>query len=714
MPRELARLRELALNLRWTWNQPASNLFARLDPELWESTNHNPVLLLATVDRAKLTAAAQDRTYLADLDLALQDLEAYMSDEDTWFRREHGEERDTLIAYFSAEYGLTEALPIYSGGLGVLAGDHLKSASDLGVPLVGVGLLYQQGYFRQYLDEAGWQRESYDTNDFERLPLTLERGADGEPLLVEAPFPGRSVYAQIWRAQVGRVPLYMLDTNVPQNSRPEDRDITDQLYGGDIETRIRQEIVLGIGGYRALELLGLRPSVYHMNEGHNAFLALERVRRLMETRGISFAEAGRLVRASSVFTTHTPVAAGHDYFPPELMDRYLGEYPEQLGIPRAEFLALGRQDPYNDKEYFCQTILALKMSEHSNGVSKLHGAVSRQMWSELYPGRTVDEVPIGYITNGVHMPSFVAPEVERLCERYAGPGWRQEGKETLRERFERMPPGELWEVRERQRRELVRYARERLQAQWRRRGLPESHVGSAADALNPEVLTIGFARRFATYKRATLLLRDPDRLARILEHPARPVQVVFAGKAHPRDEGGKELIRRIAELSTREPFRGRLVFLEDYNIGVARRLVQGADVWLNNPQRPMEASGTSGMKAGSNGGLNVSTLDGWWDEAWAESGNLPDPPGWAIGHGETYEDKEQQDRVEAEALYDLLEGELAPMFYDRDADGLPRRWIARAKTAIRTISPVYNTDRMLREYTERLYLPAAASSRRAG
>ncbi|MDP9383369.1 MAG: alpha-glucan family phosphorylase [Chloroflexota bacterium] len=711
LPSELTRLRELAYNLRWSWNRPAADLFERIDPALWESTNHNPVLLLSTVDPGRLEAVAQDQTYLADLERASQDLEAYLADDNTWFRREHGDMGDTTIAYFSAEYGLTEALPIYSGGLGVLAADHLKSASDLGVPLVAIGLMYQHGYFRQYLDEGGWQRESYDVNDFEKLPLTLQRDADGNPLLVESPFSDRPVYAHVWRAQVGRVPLYLLDTNVSEN-RPEDRAITDQLYGGDIETRMRQEIVLGIGGYRALELLGVQPSVYHMNEGHNAFLALERVRSLMESRGLQFVEARRIAAESSVFTTHTPVAAGHDYFPPELVDRYLTEYREQLGLTRAEFFALGRHEPGNDQEYFCQTILALKMSTHNNGVSELHGHVSRQMWQDLYPGTTVDEVPIGHITNGVHMPSFVAPAVDALCERHVGSGWRQESPQALRERFERIPAADLWEIRTRQRKDLVAYARERLRAQLERRGVSASEVRSAADALDPDSLTIGFARRFATYKRATLLLRDPERLASILSNADRPVQLVFAGKAHPRDEGGKELIRRIVEMSRQEPFLGRLVFLEDYNIGVARRLVQGADVWLNNPLRPMEASGTSGMKAAANGVLNLSTLDGWWAEAWAASGTLPNPPGWAIGQGETYEDKELQDRLEAEALYDLLESGVVPLFYERDEQGLPQRWVERMKSAIYTVSPVYNTDRMLREYTEDFYLPAAAAGTR--
>lgn len=710
LPQRLEPLRQLAYNLRWSWNHPTERLFARLEPQLWESTNHNPVLLLSSITDDRLEAVAVDSDFVADLQSAVADLETYVSDDSTWFRQEHGDTGGPLIAYFSAEFGLTEALPIYSGGLGVLAADHLKSASDLGLPLVAVGLLYQHGYFKQQLSESGWQEERYDLNDFERLPLRLRRREDGTPLLVETPFPGRTVYAQIWQAQVGRIPLYLLDTNVPTN-QPEDQDITDQLYGGDVETRIRQELVLGIGGYRALELLGLQPSVYHMNEGHSAFLSLERTRRLMETRGISFAESHRVACAGSVFTTHTPVAAGHDYFPPDLMDRYLGQYREGLGISRWDFLALGRHNPYDDGEWFCQTILALRMSAYSNGVSKLHGEVSRQMWQKLFPERQESDVPIGHITNGVHLPSFVSSSVEDLCNQYLGSDWREERAiEKLREQFERIPPEELWRIRSRKRAELVRYVRERVRADSSRRGDTEYSNGNL---LNADVLTIGFARRFATYKRATLLLRDPERLAGILANPAIPVQVVFAGKSHPRDEGGKELIRCIVELSRQKPFKGRLVFLEDYNIGVARHLVQGVDVWLNNPQRPLEASGTSGMKAAANGVLNLSTLDGWWDEAWTMSAGSPHPPGWAIGQGETYADSNYQEQVEADALYHLLEQEVAPLFYNRDEEGLPQEWIARMKSAMYTVSPQFNTDRMVRDYTECYYLPAAEAFQQA-
>ncbi|MDP9374429.1 MAG: alpha-glucan family phosphorylase [Chloroflexota bacterium] len=682
LPARLARLKDVALNLRWSWHAETAALFRRLDERVWEESYHNPVLTLQWIGRDRLEAAATDPDFLAHLDRVTADLDAYLAGGGTWFDAVHGGEGLGLVAYFSMEFGLTECLPIYSGGLGVLAGDHLKSASDLGVPLVGVGLFYRRGYFRQLLDDAGWQRDADEDNDPERLPMEPARRPDGTPLTVELAFPGRPVAARVWRLRVGRVDLYLLDTDVDGNA-PEDRAITARLYGGDVETRIRQEIVLGIGGHRALEALGLAPAVCHMNEGHAAFLSLERARRLMERTGLPFAEARAAAAPGLVFTTHTPVAAGHDYFPPDLMERYLGDYAGTLGLSPRDLLALGRRNPDDAGEWFCQTILALRMAGRSNGVSRLHGAVSRRMWRDLWPGLPEDEVPIGYVTNGVHLPTWRAAGL-------AGPA---------------APDGELWAARERGRAALIRFTRDRLRAQGLRHGLSERAAAEVGGRLDPAALTIGFARRFATYKRATLLLRDPARLARLLNDPARPVQVIFAGKAHPRDEGGKALIRQIVELSRQEAFGGRLVFLEGYDMAVARALVQGADVWLNNPQRPYEASGTSGMKAAANGALNVSTLDGWWVEAWEEDADDDAGAiGWAIGRGEQFEDPEQGARVEAEALYELLEREVAPAFYERGAGGVPPRWIARMRASIERIPPVFNTDRMVREYTERFYL----------
>jgi starch phosphorylase len=701
LPAPLEPLRRLAYNLRWAWNHETIELFRRLDSDLWEETQHNPVLMLGTIDQEQLAAAAADVGFLAHLERVSQNLDSYIETESDWFTRTHGAMDNPLVAYFSAEFGVTECLSIFAGGLGVLAGDHLKSASDLGVPLLGVGLLYQQGYLQQYLNEAGWQQEVYEDNDFQNLPLALERRANGTPLTVEVSYPGREVIAQIWRAQVGRVSLYLLDTNISANRR-DDRNITHQLYGGGLETRIEQEIMLGIGGYRALEALGLQPTVYHINEGHAAFLALERVRCLMESQGLSFAEAREAASAGAVFTTHTPVEAGHDFFPPELMERYFASYVRDLGLSFQEFLALGRQNPANQSESFCMTVLALRMAARTNGVARLHGQVSRHMWQGLWPGVPEDEIPIVHITNGIHIPSWISRDMKQLYDRYLGPRWRDEpADQSVWQLAERISAEELWRTHERRRERLVSFARRRLRAQLERRGASPTEIAAADEVLNPEALTIGFARRFAPYKRATLFLRDPDRLARILSDPDRPVQVIYGGKAHPRNDPGKELIRQIVDLARQDRFRRNVVFLEDYDMSVARYMVQGADVWLNTPLRPREASGTSGMKANANGVLNLSILDGWWDEAYQPE------VGWAIGRGETYDDREYQDQVEAEALYDLLERDVVPLFYDRGPNGLPRRWIGHMKASTGTLSYFFNTHRMVQEYTERFYLPGA-------
>jgi len=710
LPPALEPLRRIAYNLWWAWNHDAIELFRRLDSALWETSGHNPVLMLGSISQAQLDAAAHDEAFLAHVARVARDLENYLASETSWFRRVYGDAGNMLTAYFSAEFGLTECLSIFAGGLGVLAGDHLKSASDLGVPLVGVGLLYQQGYFKQYLNQAGWQQESYEDNDFSNLPVQILRQPDGRPLMIQVAMPGRPLFAQIWQAHVGRVSLLLLDTNIEANAQPEDRDITDQLYGGDTEMRIKQEILLGIGGYRALEALGLQPTVYHMNEGHSAFLALEHVRRLMERHHLSFAEARELASPSLVFTGHTPVEAGHDFFPPHLMDRYFSDYYPQLGISRDEFLGLGRRNPADSGENFCMTILALRLAAFSNGVSKLHGHVGRSMWQGIWPGVPVDEVPIGHVTNGVHFRSWISYEMNQLYDRYLGPNWREEPADRdLWRRAETIPSEELWRTHERRRERLVAFARRKLREQLQRRGAPQAEIEAAEEVLDPEALTIGFARRFATYKRATLLLRDPERLQRLLNDPERPVQVIYAGKAHPRDGAGKDLIRQIVDLARRPEFRRRLVFLEDHDMTVARYLVQGCDVWLNTPLRPLEASGTSGMKAAANGALNVSTLDGWWDEAWAQYNHRI---GWAIGRGEIYDNRDYQDQVEAQALYDVLERDVIPTFYERGRDRLPRRWIERMRTSIATLCHFYNTHRMVREYTERFYLVADGLFRR--
>jgi len=710
LPSALEDLRKLACNLRWAWSHETVELFRWLDNDLWESSGHNPVLMLGRMDQLRLQAAAQDEAYLAQLADVTKSFDAYMAGDTTWFARHHGKQDVPLVAYFSAEFGLTESLSIFAGGLGILAGDHLKSASDLGVPLVGVGLLYQQASFKQRLNAAGWQQEAFEDNDFSNLPLLLEKRSDNTPLTVTVPLSGQNVHAQVWRVQVGRIRLYLLDTNIPLNGRVEDRAITAQLYGGDRENRIRQELILGVGGYRALVALGIHPTVYHMNEGHSAFLGLERVRQLMQDQKLSFRESAEEASASLIFTTHTPVEAGHDYFPPELMGRYLGSYSRSLGIAWEEFMGLGRRRPADKNEEFCMTALALRLASFSNGVSKLHGEVSRRMWQDLWPGVPVEEVPIGHVTNGVHFPSWISHEMHQLYDRYLGPRWTEEPADReLWRNVEGIPPEELWRSHERRRERLVAFARTRLLAQLKRRGAPAADIMASEEVLDSRVLTIGFARRFATYKRANLFLRDTDRLTRILTDAQRPVQIILAGKAHPQDDAGKELIRRIVSLIHEGNLRSRLVFLEDYDMAVARNLVQGADIWLNTPLRPLEACGTSGMKAAANGVMNVSTLDGWWAEAWVpDAYGVRLSPGWAIGRGELFENREYQDEVEAEALYALLEGDLVPTFYDRKADGIPRRWMARMKAAIANLCPVYNTHRMVREYTESYYLTAHA------
>jgi starch phosphorylase len=699
LPERLSTLLEIANNLWWTWNSAAVELFHRIDPDLWEAVDHNPLSLLGQLSHGTLESLARDDSFVSHMDTVARKLSEYLSGP-TWYKKTYGADDGQKIAYFSAEYGFHECLPIYSGGLGVLSGDHLKSASDLGLPLVGVGLAYRQGYFRQYLNSDGWQQERYPENEFHTLPLQRVRDVDGKILTVKVPVGDREVLVRVWRVQVGRVPLYLLDSNVSGNS-DADRGITAQLYGGDAEMRIQQEILLGIGGIRVLRSLGIDPTVCHMNEGHSAFLALARIRCLMRRHHMTFSDAREANTAGHVFTTHTPVPAGNDRFSPSLVLKYLGPYCSAMGLQQEELLALGREDPSDDEEPFCMTVLALKLSAHANGVSKLHRVVSQSMWKELWPQVPPNESPIDSITNGVHIPSWLSDEIERLYRRYLGPQWRNHMSEpAMWERVRQIPSSELWRGHARMRERLVAFARERLRIQLQRRGLPPAEVARANEVLDPEALTIGFARRFATYKRATLLFRDLDRLAAILGDRDRSVQIIFAGKAHPHDTAGKELIREIIHIAHQDPFRNRLVFIEDYDINIARHLVQGVDVWLNTPRRPFEASGTSGMKGPPNGGLNLSILDGWWCEAYRVDN------GWAIGSGEEYEDAVYGDEVEANSLLALIEQELVPLFYDRGTDGLPRGWIARMKSSMATVCPTFNTDRMVREYTERFYTPS--------
>ena len=700
VPEELAPLTEIAHNLWWAWHGDARDLFRRLDPDIWEEAYHNPVAMLGRIDQKRLTQMANDEGFLAHMQRVRTELHEYLN-KPGWWPKTYGGNRETQVAYFCAEFGITECLPVYSGGLGVLAGDHLKSASELDIPLVGVSLLYQQGYFRQRLNADGWQLELFPRNDFPNMPVEVVRTEGGAPLMVDVEMAGRTAKAQVWLARVGRIHLHMLDTNVSENS-PEDRHITAQLYGGDQEMRIRQEIVLGIGGIRALKALGLAPKAYHMNEGHSAFLSLERIRLLMAEQGVSFEQAREAVAASNIFTTHTPVPAGNDAFESWLIDKYFSNYWPQLGLSREQFFALGRQEPGNKEEPMNLTVLALRLSSFRNGVSRLHGDVSRKLWDGIWPDVPTHEVPIQSITNGIHTPSWISDDMALLYDRYLGPGWHEKPADTgVWQAVDHIPDTELWRTHERRRERLVAFARKRLFQQLSKRGASASEMASAEEALDPEALTIGFARRFATYKRANLLLMDIDRLGRLLNNPERRVQVIFSGKAHPRDNPGKDLIRQIVHIARKEPFRRALVFLEDYDLNVARYLVQGIDVWLNTPLRPMEASGTSGMKVAANGGLNVSIPDGWWAEGY-------DPAvGWSIGAGEAYDDLEYQNAVESQALYDLLEKEVIPLFYDRGPDKLPRRWIAKMRLAMGTLAPVFNTNRMLHEYAERFYVVAA-------
>ncbi|MGQ9888018.1 MAG: alpha-glucan family phosphorylase [Aggregatilineales bacterium] len=701
LPPKLERLKELAFNLRWAWDQESIALFRRLDNDLWKATGRNPVWMLGLVSQDRLQAACEDAAFMAHYNRVCEAFDAYMTAKSSWYSDVYGESNRPRIAYFSMEFGLTECLQNYSGGLGVLSGDHLKSASDLGVPLVGVGLLYQEGYFHQYLNADGYQQESYPINDYANLPVMLQRDASGAPIKISVPLPGRDLYAVIWRVQVGRVPLFLLDTNIADNARSDDRNLTDRLYGGDRRTRIRQELLLGVGGIRALDALGLRPDVVHINEGHSAFLALERIRQLMVEKDLTFAEAREIARAGILFTTHTPVPAGLERFGFDLIDEHFTEYYQSMGLTRNEFLDLGREN-MGDYELFSMAVLALNLSAAANGVAQLHGVVSRRMWQWVYPRVPEHEVPIGSVTNGIHIESWISQEMASLLDRYLGPAWRlRESDAEVWRGVAEIPDAELWRTHERRRERLVAFARARLRTQLENRGAPRSDIEAAAECLNPDALTIGFARRFATYKRATLIFRNLERLKRIVNNPAAPVQFIFAGKAHPHDTAGKEFIRQIINYARDPDLRHSIVFLENYDMNIARYLVQGVDVWLNTPRRPKEASGTSGMKVIYNAGLNCSILDGWWAEGYDPS------VGWAIGNGEEYPESEaeHQDYVESEALYNILEQDIVPLFYARGRDGLPRGWIDKVKNSMQTLAPYFNTHRMVQQYTERYYMP---------
>jgi len=693
LPPSLARLSELAYNLYWSWDHTVRSLFRRLDPVLWKASNHNPVLMLGRVPQATLEKAGADPRYLAVYRRALEHYDTYMQ------KAVEAQGAEQLIAYFSMEYGLLDCMHIYSGGLGVLSGDHMKSSSDAGIPLVGIGLLYQKGYFQQSLNQDGWQQERNPVNDFYTLPVRPCVQADGSEVLVSVNMPTGSVYIKVWHMDIGRVKLYLLDTNIAQNEQPETRDITDELYGGDIYTRIRQEIVLGIGGLRALKALGLEPTVFHMNEGHSAFLAVERIRLLIRERGLSFEEALDSSRSNNVFTTHTSVPAGIDLFEPGMMYEYFNDYCRDAGIAFEQLLTLGRGNIFDHQERFSMAITAMKTSSFRNAVSRLHRRVSQEMWQELWPKLPVWEVPITSVTNGVHLPTWVSGELATLYEQYLQPDWREQHPDPkIWEQVKDIPDQELVDAHKRRKRRLIAFIRERAVHSAANRKAPAAEVRRLGDIFDPDAFTIGFARRFATYKRATLLFRDVARLKRILTNPKMPVQIVIAGKAHPKDHPGKMLIREIVQLSRDPELSNHIIFLEDYGLGVARELVTGVDLWLNTPRRGEEACGTSGMKAAINGVLNLSILDGWFDEAYEQSG------GWAIGEREPY--SEDQDEVHARSMYSLLENEIVPMYYQGGKEDIPEEWLKRMKRSLIHTSPHFNCQRMVTEYMEQLYEPA--------
>lgn len=697
VPRRIGRLSEMAYNLWWVWNPIAQRLFNRIDNALWERVNHNPILFLRQVERRVLNAAAQDSNYLELYDKVFKDFDAYLNREDTWYATSQIEHRENGIAYFSMEFGLHETLPIYSGGLGVLAGDHLKEASDLGLPLVGVGLLYTEGYFSQRITEDGWQEAINNPLNFEALPLLPVLQADGTPLTFGVEFPDGVATGRIWEVRVGRIALYLLDTNLDSNP-PMARQLTTRLYWSDINLRIMQEILLGIGGVRALRSLGLEPSVWHMNEGHAAFLTFERTREHV-AQGQSFADALNETRKNNIFTTHTPVPAGNDEFPLWLVDKYLSHYWPELGLDREQFIDLARNQQ-SWGETFSVGVLALRHSAMHNAVSELHGHVSREMWNFLWPERPAEDVPITYVTNGVHTGTWMARRIRALYEKYFGADWYERLDDLeLWEKMDAIPNQELWDVRKHLKRKLAFYVQERARQRWIKGGVHPVQILAGGAMLDPYVLTIGFARRFATYKRAGLALSQFDRLLEMVNRPNQPLQIIFSGKAHPADEPGKALIQEVYRKVKKAENGARIVFLEDYDINLARYLVQGVDVWMNTPRRPNEASGTSGMKSAINGGLNFSVLDGWWREAYNGEN------GWAIGKDADL-GEQVQDETDGGSLYDTLEKEIIPLYYEnRDANDMPVKWIERAKESMRTITPQFSTRRMVTEYTERLYIP---------
>jgi len=698
------RLWSLARNLWWSWDSDSTSLFRDLDPLRWRQLNHNPISLLTEIPLAGIQRRTEEQVLQGRINYAYRRQREYLEADRTWGARYAGILRPRPVAYFSAEFGLHESIPVYSGGLGVLAGDHIKSASDLDIPLVGIGLFYGQGYFRQRLDCEGWQQEEYLQTDTSQMPMEPAIGTHGEPVMVQIETRGSSICAKVWRVKVGRCDLLLLDSNVEGNA-PEDRELTSRLYGGDGRVRIRQELLLGVGGFRALKAMGITPGVLHLNEGHSGFAVLQAIHNRMQEEGISFDEALPRVSREVVFTTHTPVPAGHDRFNADLIEEHLGPLREKLGLSPEKLMDLGRENPGSPYQQFCLTALGLRLSRRANAVSALHGEVSRNMWTCIYPGKPEDAVPIGHITNGVHVPTWLAPQMFRLYDRHLGTGWPQHSSDAKTwEGIENVDDGELWETHLSLKSRLLDFVRRRAIQAAERRSESLETLQRVSRVLSPDALTIGFARRFATYKRANLILSDIERLASMVNDPKRPVQFVFAGKAHPHDEPGKRVLQQIAELMRDPQFAEKFVFVEDYDINVGRHFVQGVDVWLNNPRRPLEASGTSGQKVVLNGGLNLSILDGWWAEAYDGLN------GFAIGTGHTHSSMDVHDTRDGDDLYRVLREEVIPLYYQRDRDGLPRGWIKRMKRTIRTLGWRFNADRMVMDYTLKCYVPAAGGT----
>lgn len=703
LPGSLSFLGVLSRNMWWSWKPDAIELFRRVDPRLWKASGRNPIVFATQVSQERLQKLANDDSFIANLERVKQQFKERVLSPVDHSQTPYGAE--TRIAYFSMEFGIHESLPLYSGGLGVLAGDHLKSSSHYGLPLVAVGLLYRQGYFKQFLDPTGWQQESFPEIDFYHLPLQRVKDEMGEGLCISVTGPEGEILADVWKIMIGRIPLILLDTNLQENS-PAIRNITARLYSSEPGIRLAQEVLLGIGGMRALDAMGIEPAVIHMNEGHSTFANVQRMVQLMQRHNLDLNSAMEVVARTSVFTTHTPVAAGHDEFHVDLVRPYIRPIAKQLKIPEEQFLGWGRIDGREPHGPFSMFILGLHMSQDCNGVSELHGKVARHMWSHVWPERDDEDIPIYHVTNGVHISSYISPEIVMLFERYLGPEWHfGSRKQENIERIDDIYDEELWRAHEMSRARLVSNVRDMLVRQFGRRNAPVAVMKAAETALDPEVLTIGFARRFATYKRATLIFRDADRLNALINNKNQPVQIIFSGKAHPQDNEGKELIKNIIEFGRRHNQRSRIIFLEDYNMGIARHLVQGVDVWLNNPRRPLEACGTSGMKAAINGALNLSILDGWWNEGYS-----PDR-GWRIGSGEEYSDAGYGDAVESQALYNVLENHVIPCFYDRRAGNMPTEWISKMKASMKVAMASFCSHRMVGEYQRRYYLPAVRRRR---